>query len=167
MILKELKCINENINIDEYIEFREKVKSNMEHPDWLGDFSKEDIISLLNKDSKIWIYYLESEPVCSMMIIPSRQEELNKFDLNFNYKEVADYGPMFVSSKYRGNGLQYQMLQELDNYCINNNYKYVASTIHPDNIYSINNLLKDNFKYKCTKHFTRGPRNIYFKKLKN
>ena len=101
------------------------------------------------------------------MIIPSRQEDLNKFELNFNYKEVADYGPMFVSSKYRGNGLQYQMLQELDNYCINNNYKYVASTIHPDNIYSINNLLKDNFKYKCTKHFTRGPRNICFKKLKN
>ena len=44
MILQELKCINKNIDLDEYIEFREMVKQNMEHPEWLGDFSKEDLI---------------------------------------------------------------------------------------------------------------------------
>lgn len=42
MKLNELTCINQNINIDEYIEFREMVKENMDHPEWLGDFSKED-----------------------------------------------------------------------------------------------------------------------------
>ena len=125
MKLKELFCISENINVDEYIEFREYVKENMIHPEWLGDFSKEDLENLLNSNSKIWIYYLDKEPVCSMMLIPSSEKALSKFELDLDYREVADYGPMFVNPKYVGNGLQYQMLKVLDEYCVNNKYKYV------------------------------------------
>ena len=165
MKLDELLCINDNINLDEYIEFRNIVKDNMEHPDWLGDFSKEDLVKLLDIGSKIWIYYLEGTPVCSMMSIPADQRSIDKFDLDLDYKEVVDYGPMFVNPKYVGNGLQYQMIQELDNYCREKGYKYAASTIHPDNTYSLNNIIKDNFEYKNTKEFSRGKRSIYLKKL--
>ena len=62
------------------------------------------------------------------------------------------------------NRLQYQMLKELDNYCIKLGYKYAVRTIHPNNMYSINNLLKDDFELVGTKEFTRGIRNIYLKK---
>lgn len=164
MVLQELKCINKNVNIDEYIEFREKVKQNMEHPEWLGNFSKEDLTKMQSENSIIWIYYLNEEPVCSMMLIPSTEKALNKFDIDLDYKEVIDYGPMFVNPKFVGNGLQYQMLKELDNYCFNLGYKYAVGTIHPNNIYSINNLLKDDFKLVGTKEFTRGIRNIYLKR---
>lgn len=123
MNLNELNCINENINLDEYIDFREKVKKQMEYPEWLGDLSKDDLIKLINSDSKIWIYYLNEEPICSMMLI------------------------------------------KLDKYCSCLGYKYAASTIHPDNIYSITNFIKDNFEHKNTKTFKRGIRNIYLKQL--
>lgn len=165
MKLNELKCINENINLDEYIEFRELVKSNMEHPDWLVDFKREDIEMLLKNNSKIWIYYYGNEPVCSMMLIPSDEKALKKFDLTIKYQEVVDYGPMFVNPKYVGNGLQYQMLQELDNYSKNLGYKYAATTVHPDNIYLIRSLLKDKFIFKGMKEFKRGTRNIYLKEF--
>ena len=164
MKLKELKCINENINLDEYIEFRERVKQNMEHPEWLGDFSKEDLKNMLNNNSKIWIYYLNNKPVCSMMLIPSDEKALQKFEVTLNYQEVVDYGPMFVDPEFVGNRLQFQMLEELDKYCINLGYKYAIGTVHPDNIYSIRNILKDEFEYKSTKEFKRGVRNIYLKK---
>ena len=164
MKLEELKCINENIDLNEYIEFREDVKKYMQYPEWLGDFTYEDLEELLNSGSKIWIYYLEKEPVCSMMLIPATQKSLDKFDINLNYNEVVDYGPMFVNFKYVGNGLQYQMLKALDSYCIEKGYKYAAGTIHPDNIYSIKNLVKDDFKYLTEKKLKRGPRNIYLKK---
>lgn len=161
--LKDLQCINDNINIDEYIEARTKVKENMKYPEWLGDFSKEEIKFMLKNNSKIWTYYYNDELICSMMIIPSTKESLQKFELNLNNDEVIDYGPMFVNYKYIGNGLQYQMLQELDEYCMSLGYKYAIGTIHPDNLYSINNLLKDNFELKRQKQFTRGLRNIYLK----
>ena len=163
MKLNELKCINNNVDLEEYILFREDVKKHMEHPEWLGDFTKEELSEMLSNGSKIWVYYLNNEPVCSMMLIPATQKALDKFEIKLNYKEVADYGPMFVNYKYVGNGLQYQMLVELDNYCMNLGFKHAASTIHPDNFYCINNMLKDNFIYKNTKTFTRGIRNIYLK----
>jgi len=166
MKLEDLKYVNVDINIDQYIEFRELVKANMEHPEWLGNFSREELITMLNENSKIWIYYDNNEPVCSMMLIPSTEKALKKLELNLDYKEVVDYGPMFVNPKYIGNGLQYQMLKVLDYHCQNTRYKYVASTVHPDNIYSINNLLKDNFILKGRKEFKRGIRNIYMKELK-
>ena len=90
--------------------FRELVKKNMTNPEWLGDFSVEDFEYLLANNSTIWIYYKDSEPVCSMMIIPSTQKDIDKFELDLNYIEVVDYGPMMVSPKYIGNSLQLQML---------------------------------------------------------
>ena len=165
MNINNLKEINKNIDLDEYIKCREEVKANMKNPDWLGDFTKEDLVKLLNNNSKIWMYYNNEEFICSMMMIPSTKENMQKFNLNKNYKEVVDYGPMFVNYKYIGNNLQYQMLQKLDEYVKSLGYKTAVGTIHPDNIYSINNLIKDNFKLHSTKVFKRGIRNIYIKNM--
>lgn len=165
--INKLEYENKNIDIDNYLFFRDYVKNSMNYPEWLGDFTKNDLEYLLNDGAIIWVYYLDKDPVCSMMLIPSTEKDLSKFEINLDYKEVVDYGPMFVNPKYVGNGLQYQMLKVLDEYCINNGYKYAISTVHPDNVYSINNLVKDEFKLIGQKEFSRGIRNIYLKQLFN
>ena len=165
MELKDLSCKNENIDLDEYIFFREKIKKSMTHPEWLGDFSKEDLTYLLSNGSKIWIYYLDNLPVCSMFLIPSDEKTLKKFDVKLDYHKVVDYGPMMVDPKYLGNGLQLKMLKELDKYSKEHNYIYAIATVHPENIYSLNNLVKDEFVLVNSKEFSRGLRNIYLKKL--
>ena len=91
MKLEDLKCVDNNINLDKYIEYREDVKSNMQHPEWLGDFTKEDLEILLSCGTKIWIYFLDNDFVCSMMSIPSSKEDMIKFGLDFDYKEVIDW----------------------------------------------------------------------------
>ena len=164
MKLKDLDYVNNNINLDEYIAFRTMVKEYMEHPEWLGDFSREDLVTFLEIGSKIWIYYNKKEPVCSMMSIPASKKDLIKFQIPIDYREVVDYGPMFVNPKYVGKGLQLQMLEELDKYSASMGYKYGLTTIHPDNIYSIRNALKDGFEYKNSIEAKRGPRNVYLKK---
>lgn len=164
--LENLKCVDNNIDLDKYINFYNKVKATMENTSWLGDFTKTDIEFILNNGGKIWIYYLNNDPVCSMMYIPSSIKSCQKLlDGKYDYREVIDYGPMMVWCDYFGNSLQYQMLEVLDEYSKNNGKKYAVSTVHPDNVYSINNLLKDDFKHIGTKTFTRGERNIYFKEL--
>jgi L-amino acid N-acyltransferase YncA len=99
------------------------------------------------------------------MLLISNEKNMEKFELNLDYKEVVDYGAMFVNPKYVGRNLQYQMLNVLDTYAKNNNYKYAVVTVHPDNSFSINNILKDNFKMHLNKDFKRGNRNIYLKVL--
>ena len=166
MKIEELQIINENIDIDEYIRYREIVKQNMLHPEWLGDFTKKDLEVMLTNNTKIWMFYKNKEFVCSMMLIPSTKADLEKFNIKYNYNEVTDYGPMFVMPEYIGNGLQYQMLKLIDKYSINLKYKYAVGTVHPDNIYSINNLIRDDFVQIEQKEFKRGIRNIYIKNLK-
>jgi hypothetical protein len=165
MVLKDLEMKNDNIDLDKYIEFRESIKSHMEHPEWLGDFTKEELQKMLENNTKIWIYYLNQEAVCSMMLIPATETSLKKFGIDLEYQDVVDYGPMMVNPNFVGNGLQYQMLQEIDKYSIEQGYKYAAGTIHPDNIYSIRNLIKNDFELINYGEFKRGPRNIYIKKL--
>ena len=162
--IKDLIVV-EKINIDQYIKFREQVKETMNYPEWLGDFTREDIELLLQENSKIWVYYSKEIPICSMMIIPATKKSLIKFELNYKVQEVIDYGPMFVNPNYIGNNLQYQMLRELDEISRKKGYRYAVVTVHPDNIYSIRNLEKDKFKLINTKNFERGTRNIYLKEL--
>lgn len=162
--IKDLIVV-EKINIDQYIKFREQVKETMNNPEWLGDFTREDIELLLQENSKIWVYYSKEIPICSMMIIPATKKSLVKFELNYKVQEVIDYGPMFVNPNYIGNNLQYQMLRELDEISRKKGYRYAVVTVHPDNMYSIRNLEKDKFKLINTKNFERGTRNIYLKEL--
>ena len=138
----------------------------MEHPEWLGNFTKEELEELLKRDSKLWVYYQDNVPICSMMLIPAREKDIIKFGLDIDYSKTIDYGPMFVNYDYLGNNLQLQMLKEEDDYSKSKGYLYAVSTIHPDNIYSIVNFLKDDFKLINTKEFTRGIRNIYYKELR-
>ena len=162
--IKDLIVV-EKINIDQYIKFREQVKETMNNPEWLGDFTREDIELLLQENSKIWVYYSKEIPICSMMIIPATKKSLIKFELNYKVQEVIDYGPMFVNPNYIGNNLQNQMLRELDEISRKKGYRYAVVTVHPDNMYSIRNLEKDKFKLINTKNFERGTRNIYLKEL--
>lgn len=166
MKLEDLTCKSIDIDLEEYIKFREDVKKDMEHPEWLGDFSFEDLKNIIKNAGKIWIYYKDSEPVCSMMIITCDKTFNEKFDMNVDYKEVIKCGPIFVSPKYRGNNLQYQMLKELDKCIIKRGYKLEVATVAPENYFSYDNFIKDGFSFIGTKNFSRGVRNIYTKSFK-
>lgn len=43
MKISDLYCVNENVNLDDYLKLYKYVKDNMENPSWLGDFTKEEI----------------------------------------------------------------------------------------------------------------------------
>lgn len=134
---------------------------------WLGDMSRDDILYLLNNGSRIWMYYHKNNFVCSMMLIPTTEEDLKKFGLADDYLEIVDYGPIMVNSKYRGNGLQKQMIKYLDKYAKEVGYKKAVVTIHPDNLLSIDNLVGMGFRFIGKKQFKRGIRNVYLKELNN
>ena len=40
MSFNELKCVSDNVNLDDYLKLYKYVRDNMEHPEWLGTFEK-------------------------------------------------------------------------------------------------------------------------------
>ena len=164
VFLDDLEC-KENINIDEYYEYFLKTKNEMKKPEWLGDLEKDDFINLISQGSKHWTYYYKGNFVCSYMYIVATQKGINHLGLDYDEKECADCGPMFVQKEYRGNGLQFQMLKKLEEYCIEKGFKYILTTADPENTYSSNNMIKAGYTKVGFKLLKRGPRDIYVRNV--
>ena len=43
MNLNDLYCVNENVNLDDYLNLYKYVKNNMKNPNWLGEFTKKKL----------------------------------------------------------------------------------------------------------------------------
>ena len=129
ILLSDFECVEE-ISLDDYVRYYNLIKMTMSDPLWLGDFDKNVLEKLLDSGSKIWMFYHRNNFVCSMMGLPASEDDILKFGLNLDYKEVIDYGPMFVSDNYRGNSLQYQMIKKLDDFYKKKGYKYAVSTAY-------------------------------------
>ena len=165
--LDDIKIVSlQEKDIDDYLTFINGVKATMEHPEWLGDFSKEDLIHLLGNGSYAFFFQYHDQTVGSSLIIPTREKDITKFGLDYPYQETMDYGPEGVLADARGNGLQLFILEKMDEFSKNKGYKFAVSTVHPDNVYCIHNMEKHGFDYHETKEFTRGVRNIYKKDIK-
>ena len=153
-------------DVDTYIDFIDRVKSTMEHPEWLGDFTKEDICYMLEHGSYGYFFFYEGIIVGSSLMIPAREKDIQKFELDFDYQKTIDYGPEGVLKDAQGNGLQLFILEHMDRISRKKGYLYGVTTVHPDNIYCIRNMEKHGFVYERTKEFKRGTRNIYQKSIK-
>lgn len=164
--VKKDKIKREELDIKDIIYYNHyihKLRNNMERPEFLGTFTNEELEYLLKNDTHIYIYKNNEEVISSSMIIPVTEKELKELKIDLDYKEVADYGIEVVSEKYRGNGIQQYMLDEMEKIAKKKGYKYAIITAHPENIYSTRNIEKNGFDLIGTCELKRGPRNIYLK----
>ena len=145
MTFENLKCIEENVNINDYLQLYTYVRENMPNPEWLGTFSDEEIKEILSMGGKIWLYYDNEYLVCSMFYIPSNQKSLNKRNISVSEKETGSLGPIMVSPDYVGKGYMLKMLKVFNEYCNSIGIKYIFTKAHSQNLYSINNMYKDGY----------------------
>ncbi len=164
--LNNIKIHQFQVNeIDEYLEFINKVKSTMDYPEWLGDFTKEDLVNLLSNNSYGFFFKYNDTIIATSILIPATKKDIDKFELDLDYTKTMDYGPEAVDKSVQGNGIQSFILKKMDEFSKEKGYKYAISTVHPENIYSIRNMELNGFKFHKEKEFSRGIRNIYYKNV--
>ena len=163
MELKDFKEVSDKVNLDDYLYLYNYVRDNMEHPEWLGTFSKEEINDILNIGGKIWLYYDKDIPVCSVFYIPTSNKSLRKHNVEYDQEETGSLGPIMVRKEYVGNGLQSAMLEMLDKYVKSIGIKHMFTKAHSDNIYSINNILKNGYKVVDEYENERGRMTAFIK----
>ncbi len=157
MKLIDLIEVSENVNLDEYLALYKYVRDNMEHPEWLETFEKEEIEDILKIGGKIWMYYDGDIPVCSVFYIPASNKALRKHNVDYDEEITGSLGPIMVSKEYVGNGLQTQMMDMLDKYVESIGKTHMFTKVHSDNIYSKNNIIKNGYKIVDEYENERGP----------
>ena len=165
MSFYNLKCISENVNLDDYLELYSDVRKSMKNPEWLGTFEKNEIIDILNDGGKIWLYYYDNKAVCSMFYIPANNNTLKKHNILYDESVVAALGPIMVRAGYIGNGYQSKMMGELEKYCKKIGKQYIYTKAHTNNVYSINNMLKNGYILVDTWTNERGNMSAFIKKI--
>ena len=167
MKLEDLKCVSNNVDLDDYLKLYKYVRDNMEHPEWLGTFAKKEIIDILNNGGKIWLYYNDKDLVCSCFYIPVKNKTLIKHNISYDQSITGSLGPIMVSPDYVGFGLQRQMMKVYNEYLISLGKKYSFTKVHSDNMYSINNMLKDGYIKTHEYESERGMNTCFIKDLFN
>ena len=163
MKLNDLKEISDNVNLDEYLSLYNYVRDNMEHPEWLGTFTLDEIKKILSIGRKIWMYYDKDIPVCSVFYIPTSNKSLKKHNVEYDESITGSLGPIMVRKEYVGNGLQSAMQKVLNEYIKSIGKTHMFTKAHSDNIYSIRNILKDGYKVIDEYENERGKMTAFVK----
>ena len=163
MKLTDLKEVSENVCLDDYLKLYKDVRDNMEHPEWLGTFEKEEIIDILKTGGKIWLYYDKDIPVCSVFYIPTTNKTLRKHNIEYDEAITGSLGPIMVRKEYVGNGLQLQMQNVLDEYAKSIGKTHIFTKVHADNIYSVQNMIKNGYKLVHEYENERGHNKAFVK----
>ena len=99
---------------------------------------------------------------------PDAVENLGKY-LEFTeeqMKKVVLMDSVAILPEFRGNGLQGKMLREAEKRINTEKYQYYMCTIHPDNIYSLQNMQKQGYEVKKTvKCYGNHIRHVLLKEI--
>ena len=130
--------------LDKYLEFSHIVKEQMCQNDWFFLDPDEEVREMMEHDRVgIWLAEDGDRIAAVFCIVYPGLDAFNiGYDLGFSeeeLKQVVHMDTAAVHPDYRGRGLQNRMMlhaeQELGG-------RILLCTIHPDNRYSLNNVLK-------------------------
>ena len=140
-ILIELANLND---IDEIIDLKQKVYDEMDNKEWyfIDSIDNKYLENLLNEEKGFVIKLTYDKKIIGFLIIILKLKEdsniITYSNLKDKVKYCAELGNGAISSEYRGNKLLQKMILEAEKLIKNNNYKYILSTVHPDNKASLN-----------------------------
>lgn len=149
------------------------VHDQMEHKEWY-----------VIDDLDYYTYYLQEENGAGykavdtendtvggvfVAIIPRKKELHLGYDIGLSdeeCKKVVVMDSVAILPAYRGQNLQYRLMQATEADLRERGYRYLIATVHPDNQVSLNNCLKQGYKIMATKEKYGGfIRHILLKDL--
>lgn len=137
-------------DVEEIYNLLVHVHENIENKSWYTYTKKIERYNLFIKDgySVVACHNGKIVGVCLTYIL--RDDGTNFYQITKDYFkntddviEVINYA---VLEDYRGMGLQNKMLLKVEKALENTKYKKFVATVHPDNKYSLNNMLKNGYK---------------------
>lgn len=159
-------------DLNELSQLMSQTHQTMEHPEW---FAADDDIYLkkhLEKHGFIVTARTDNGTLAGFFVIkyPAVSENYLGHLLNFSDTQLQQTVYMdsaVVSPKFQGHHLQFRMLQNAEAQ-LKNQFKHCLclATVHPDNRFSLNNMLKNGYEIQLTATLYGGlPRYVLLKDL--
>lgn len=160
-------------DIDSMIEVIHSVWQQIQQKDWFVVDSAEHVYGILSTGKGLGFQALEEETgrLAGVFLteFPGREDGSLGRDIGLADEElnlVAHMDTVAILPEYRGNHLQYQLMQTAEVYLQQMGYHYLMCTVHPDNVYSKGNMKKQGYEVvKTTVKYGGYQRDILLKQI--
>lgn len=146
------------------------VKEGMANQEWFFLDPPEEIRAFMkNGTMELWVAEDGDRLAGTFDILHPGLESFNYgYDLGFNEEQllrVVQMDTAAVHPDYRGLGLQKKLMETAEAEIRRKPGRILLSTVHPDNVYSMNNLLKQGYIVAKTVEKYGSVRNVLRKDL--
>lgn len=139
-------------DVEKIYESLKQVAQKLNEPDWL---SVSNHIDTYEKFIKCGYSVVACDNSKIIGCFLSEKTDIDKHDLykmlNYNDNDINEtllVQACYVLDEYRGLGLQHKMLKKIEKMCENTNIRRYICTVHPENKFSLNNMLKSGYEIK-------------------
>ena len=135
---------------ENFLQFLEEVRSGMPHKEWFYLDPPEVVRELMEEGAmELWLA-MDGARIAAAFdtLYPGLASYNYGYDLNFSETDlrmVVHMDTSAVHPDYRGLGLQRKMVQMAEQALSGSGRKILLCTVHPDNHYSLNNMLKQGY----------------------
>ena len=171
--MKECKwVINKNILLKEATEkdlgilmrFQESIIENMEHKEFFQTLNEEEFLYPINDNGKVYLLY-DEDVLIGFFVISVAPPMKMAGDYEFDISDIAVFDAVMIKEEYRGSGLQRQAMEIAYDYAKDKGLKALVATVHPENFYSLNNCVIEDYKIIRSKNVHGGERLIVYKEI--
>lgn len=142
-----------------FIRFLDEVRNDMPQKDWFYLDPQETVRAMMSEGTmELWLAKDGDRIVAAFDILYPGLDSCNYgYDLNLPEEELQQVIHMDSSAvhrDYRGLGLQQKMVHTAEEELSGRGRRILLCTVHPHNIYSLNNMLKQGYQVqKCVQKY--------------
>lgn len=144
--------------------FQKEVIDFMENKEWFKPLTEEEFLEPINHNDNVYIIMYNDIMIGLLVLLYNLPGVLKEYKLpSLNYMLIDS---IMVKKEYRGHKLQKQMLNFAEKRALDLKLDGLVATVHPDNKYSINNFINEDYEISHTLNIHGGIRNIMVKTCK-
>ena len=157
-------------DLEGVIQLLQQVRENMERKDWFYLDPPEEVRELMEEGRmELWVAMDGSRMAGALSVVyPGLGAHNYGYDLDMEadaLMKVVCMESAAVHPDYRGMGIQKLLLERAEAQLTGNGERYLMGTIHPENVFSLNNALKQGDQICRTIEKYGSVRHLVCKKI--
>lgn len=142
-------------DMESFLALLQIAHAHLENKEWLYLDDPEEFREMMDDGSmKLWVAMDGNRLAAAFdILIPGMDPYNYGFDLGFDEEMLlatVNMDTIVVHPDYRGHGLMRTLMTEAEMWAGKHGYKYLTCTVHPENSYSLNNMLALGYRIQRT-----------------
>lgn len=147
-------------DLDKILKFQKNIIDAMPNKEFFTPLTEHEFVYPIENNGLVYLLYYDNTLIGLFVLTINPEDDiLDEYQLD-NSLDVAIFDSVMIDDKYRGNGLQLQGMKLINKGAAKLGVKRIVATIHPNNRYSLDNFLKDEYKIINQINIHGGPRLI-------